>query len=119
MNDNRTVPNPALKKAPETQKAVPRPQGHYIPAPRTMKHQGLAPKTTKTKGKIPTWVFLLPVAFVAITMLCVGGAMLGVFLSYSNSILPRVQVGEIELGGLSQEEAAQELSQNWGNFSLS
>jgi lipoprotein-anchoring transpeptidase ErfK/SrfK len=119
MTDYRTVQNPSLKKNQNPQKAPPRPQGHYIPAPRTVKGQGLAPKTTKTKGKFPRWLLLLPVGFFGLVILCVGGVMLGVFLSYSNSILPRVQVGDIELGGMTQEEAALELSQNWGNLVLS
>jgi lipoprotein-anchoring transpeptidase ErfK/SrfK len=120
MTDYRTVPNPALKKTTVKNQAAPTtPNGHIIPAPRAPLQQRTRQATKAVKGKFPRWLLLLPVAFFALMMLFVGGAMLLIFFSYSNSILPRVQVADIELGGLSQEEAAQELSQNWGSITLS
>jgi lipoprotein-anchoring transpeptidase ErfK/SrfK len=120
MNDNRTVPNQALQKtthktqAPPTQKHP----AHYIPAPRQSVQQPMR-RAGKSRSKFPRWLLLAPLALFALMMIFIGGIALVFFLSYSNSILPRVQVGEIELGGLSQEEAAQFLSANWGSISLS
>src|SRR5688500_17922621 len=116
MNDYRTVPNQALKKTTQKAQAAPTQKhpAHYIPSPRPSAQQPM--RRPKPKSKFPRWLLLLPMGFFALMMLFIGGFALVVFLSYSNSILPRVQLGDIELGGLSQEEAAQVLSQNWGNL---
>ena len=119
MNDYRTAPNQALKKTTQKAQAAPTQKhpAHYVPPPRQSVQQPM--RRPKPSSKFPRWLLLLPVGFFALMMLCIGGIALAFFLSYSNSILPRVQLGDIELGGLSQEEAAQVLSQNWGSISIS
>ncbi|RMG72899.1 MAG: LysM peptidoglycan-binding domain-containing protein [Chloroflexi bacterium] len=64
------------------------------------------------------WMLLFGVSLLLIILMSCGVLTLGVAVVYNNGILPGVSVGNISLGGLSQAEAIQKISEQWTTITL-
>jgi lipoprotein-anchoring transpeptidase ErfK/SrfK len=100
-----------LDDAPYTVSAAPvrspRPVVRPIPKPRP-KSQGCS-----------VWLVIVPLLVAAVMVLATCGAItLGVTLIYSGGVLPKVSTAGINLGGLSQVEAAEHLRSTWNKLTL-
>lgn len=118
-SDQPTMPNPALQPRGKSQR-VQHPMPRQIPNP--PQHNNRAPMRPipgqPKKRKSYRWLWVLSAAFFGVIFFVVGVVGLGLMLVYSNGILPAVQVSGIGLGGLSEQEAARVLSQEWDEVIL-
>jgi lipoprotein-anchoring transpeptidase ErfK/SrfK len=101
-----------LNDAPYTVAAAPvRPAR---PAPRPA-----PPKPRKQSQGCSAWLVIAPLLVAAIMVLGVCGALTaGVALIYSGGVLPKVSVAGVNVGGLSQEAAAEHLRTTWNKLTL-
>lgn len=119
MSDYPTMPNPALQpKKPSSQRRQVNQPAPVIPRPVQSRRQ-VSQRPSRPKKKFPFWLLLLPIGLIFVVMLFLCSGFFLLQLSYANSILPNVYVGEVKLGGLSQTEAEQVLSSQWQHITLS
>ena len=101
----------AQGKMPANGEVLPnKPTRQYPPLPK-------APKKNKSSG-VGKWLILVPVMGVIFVLFALLMGILGLRLVYADTILPRVESAGVELGGLTQAEAAQALQANWGAITL-
>lgn len=122
MNDQRTVPNPALQ--PNRKQPLQRSQP-VIQQPLPPTHRAgavpVAPPTRPsmmrrpqpTKRKLPRWLWLIPVGLIGVVMLALIGGALLLTMRFANVILPNVLVGDLAVGNMTRAEAVQALSNQW------
>jgi len=131
MSDYPTMPNPALQAdKPLTQHNQATVQSApVISRPAQALRQQTRPTARQTqrrpahhplrpKRKFPFWLLVFPLGLFSLFFVFICGGLFLLQLSYGNSILPKVYVGEISLGGLSQNEAVQVLSSQWQTITL-
>lgn len=76
------------------------------------------PSRPKRRG-ISKWWFITPILAVGVMGMSVCAALtLGLGLIYSSGVLPKVHVAGINLGGLSQADAAEKLRAEWDTLVL-
>lgn len=111
IQPRKTAP---LYDAPNTVAAAPvRPQQR--PAARPVPP---AKPRQKTQG-CSAWLVIVPLLAAVFTVLAVCGAVtLGVTLIYSGGVLPKVNVAGVNVGGLSQQAAAEHLRTTWNKITL-
>ena len=110
QQQRKTAP---LNDAPYTVAAAPvRPQRPAVrPAP--------PPKPRQKSQGCSVWLVIVPLLAATITVLAVCGAVtLGVTLIYSSGVLPKVSVAGVNVGGLSEQAAAEHLRATWNKLTL-
>lgn len=120
MSDYPTMPNPALQpnKASAQRKQRTVRSAPIIAHPVQETRRQLAQRPIRPKRKFPLWLFVIPLGLFGTVFFFLCGGLFLLQMSYANSILPHVYVGELSLGGLSQTKAEQVLSTQWQNISL-
>lgn len=125
MNDYRTMPNPALRQSrakqinlpsqlAQTQKAsAVQHISRQVPQSRNRR-----PAKSRSKSKRFAWLLLIPTGLIVMLMLAIVGGFVVLQLSFANTILPRVSVAGLSLGGLTPEEASQVLPNQWDTIQL-
>lgn len=123
MPDYPTMPNPALQTKQRSKKPhlvdniVRTQQSRSIPYDSQQSRQ-ISQRPSRPKRKISVWLLLIPIGLVMVFIIFLLGGVLLLRLSFANTILPGVYVGEVSLGGLSQHEAIQRLNSEWQNIVL-
>lgn len=96
--------------------------GHIRPntpqAPLSYSPPALARPKAAQKRALPRWLFFVPIGFFVALFVLVIMSLFGLRLAFANTILPNVQVGDVELGGLNEAEAAQVLATQWDSVVL-
>jgi lipoprotein-anchoring transpeptidase ErfK/SrfK len=105
QGNRKPPPNPA-----------PQPQANGLPQPpglsRTASDKPRLRPRPRTKIKLRWWMIVIATFALFMVSLC-GMVTVGVGVIYARGILPGISVAGIALGGLSQDEAAAKLSDQW------
>src|SRR5690606_19900508 len=71
------------------------------------------------KSKLSMWLLLLPIGLMLLFLLGLVSSFVLFQLSFTNRILPRVQVAGISVGNMTETEAINYLTQQWETIELS
>lgn len=118
MTDYRTVPNPVLQQSKPQAQRRPAPR-HNQAVPKYPVHQPGLKRPWSKKRKFPLWLVLIPVGLTAMLLFALIATVILWQLSYTNKILPQVQVAGISVGNMTQAEAIAHLNQQWDGIYLS
>lgn len=114
LNDQPTVPNPAL------QPSKPRRTPSLHPAPMLSAHPPVLPRrlSANKRPKIARWIIAFAILFTFAVLMACGLVILSVSIVYTNGILPGVYIGDIAVGGMTERDAAFRLRMAWEIITL-
>jgi lipoprotein-anchoring transpeptidase ErfK/SrfK len=87
--------------------------------PESYRHPGhIKPNAARSRRRAAHWWVVVPVAIIAGVLFMVLMGIIAVRMAYADTIYPRVQVAQVDLGGMTPAQAETALTRSWGAITL-